>query len=279
MSDSANTTTSPEVGQQLILRSGQVNYHDQGQGEPVLLIHGSGPGVTAWANWRGVLPILSEQKRVIAPDMYGFGYSQCAADKKLDQGAWVEQLIELLDALSIDRISVVGNSFGGAIALALAYHYPSRVKKLVLMGAVGLSFPITEGLDKVWGYQPSLSAMHDLMRVFAHDHSILTEDLVKMRYAASIRADVQSRFAQLFPAPRQQGVEMLALREDQVATIKQPTLIIHGRDDQVIPLNVSERLVRLIANADLHVFGNCGHWVQIEKQAPFSALLADFLSA
>ncbi|GBL59042.1 alpha/beta fold hydrolase [Pseudomonas sp. abacavir_1] len=270
--------TSPEIANSLRIGDCTINYHDQGKGEPILLIHGSGPGVTAWANWRGVIPELSARARVIAPDMLGFGYTQCPAGRRLDPEAWVKQLTGLLDALDIATVSVVGNSFGGAIALALAQRHPQRVKRLVLMGSAGLSFPITEGLEKVWGYQPSLQAMGELMGVFAYDHSLINDDLVRMRYEASIRDDVQSRFAQLFPAPRQQGVEMLAVPEAALRELPQQTLLIHGRDDRVIPLEVSERLLRLIPHAQLHVFGECGHWVQIERARDFTRLLIDFLT-
>mgnify|MGYP005812700061 CR=1 FL=1 len=136
---------------------------------------------------------------------------------------------------------------------------------------------MTAGLDKVWGYQPSVEAMRGLMEVFAYDHSIINDDLVRMRYEASIRDDVQTRFELLFPEPRQAGIEMLALKEDEICSLPHETLIIHGRDDLVIPLEVSERLVRLIRKSQLHVFGECGHWVQIEKAKEFTKLLADFI--
>lgn len=268
---------SPEIANSIQVNDFVINYHDQGQGDVVLLIHGSGPGVTAWANWRGIIPELSKQARVIAPDMLGFGYSQCPPQQKLDSVTWVDSLVGLLNALAIDRVSIVGNSFGGAIALAFAHRYPEKVDKLILMGAVGVSFPLTDGLNKVWGYQPSIETMRGLMEVFAYDHSIINDDLVKMRYEASIRDDVQTRFEQLFPEPRQAGIEMLALTEDQIRLLPQHTLIIHGRDDLVIPLEVSERLVRLIAKSQLHVFGECGHWVQIEKAKEFTQLLLDFV--
>lgn len=271
------TSVSPEIANSIELDGFTLNYHDQGKGETILLIHGSGPGVTSWANWRGVIPLLSEQARIIAPDMLGFGYSSCPAELKLTPEVWVDSLIQLLDRLNITQVSVVGNSFGGAIALALAHHHPDRVKRLVLMGAVGLSFPITDGLEKVWGYQPSLEAMRGLMEVFAYDHSIINDDLVNMRYQASIRDDVQTRFAQLFPAPRQDGVEMLALPEEALRQLPHETLLIHGRDDQVIPVELSERMVRLIPRSQLHVFGQCGHWVQIERAAEFTRQLTHFL--
>ena len=268
---------SPEIANSLRIGECILNYHDQGDGDAILLIHGSGPGVTAWANWRGVIPTLSQRARIIAPDMLGFGYTSCPGDWKLDPDTWVQSLVGLLDALDIPRVSIVGNSFGGAIALAFAKSHPQRVQRLVLMGAAGLPFPITEGLDKVWGYQPSLQAMRELMEVFAYDHGLINDDLVRMRYEASIRDDVQTRFAQLFPAPRQQGVEMLALAEADLRSLPHETLLIHGRDDKVIPLEVSDRMLRLIPHAQMHVFGECGHWVQIERAAAFTRLLVDFL--
>lgn len=270
-------TPLPEIGRALTLVDCEINLHDVGQGTPILLIHGSGPGVTAWANWRGIIPVLGARARVIAPDMLGFGYTRCPPGKTLDSAAWVRQVVDLLDALQLPQVHVVGNSFGGAIALALAHHHPERVGRLVLMGAVGLSFPISEGLDKVWGYQPSLDAMRELIHLFAFNPGIVTDELVRMRYEASIRDDVQQRFGQLFPAPRQRGVDALALPQDALRGIPHQTLILHGRDDRVIPLEVSERLLRLIPHADLHVFGECGHWVQIEKAAAFTRLLSQFL--
>jgi pimeloyl-ACP methyl ester carboxylesterase len=274
---SLSTINSPEIASSIQIGNYTINYHDQGEGDVVLLIHGSGPGVTSWANWRGIIPELSKRARIIAPDMLGFGYSKSSDNLKLDSSKWVQSLVDLLDALKIERVSIVGNSFGGAIALAFANIYPERVNKLVLMGSAGLSFPITNGLDKVWGYQPSLQAMRELMEVFAFDHSIISDDLVEMRYQASIRDDVQTRFAKLFPEPRQEGVEMLALNESDLRLLPHRTLIIHGRDDQVIPLEVSNRLVQLIPHSQLHVFAECGHWVQIEKAEEFTKLLINFL--
>lgn len=273
------SNTSPEIANSLTLGDFTLNYHDvgEGAGDPILLIHGSGPGVTAWANWRGIIPVLSRKARVIAPDMLGFGYTQCPDDLKLTPAIWVESLIMLLDALKIKKVSVVGNSFGGAIALALVTAHPERVNRLVLMGAAGINAPISEGLEKVWGYTPGLEAMKGLMEVFAYDHSIITDDLVRMRYEASIRADVQERFARLFPAPRQRGVEMLALDESDLAAITHQTLLIHGLNDQVIPVEWSRRMKTLLPNSTLQEFDQCGHWVQIEKAAAFTVAVSDFL--
>lgn len=268
----------PEIGQSFEANGLSTNYHDVGSGPPVLLIHGSGPGVTAWANWRLVLPRLATAHRVIAPDMAGFGYTSTRPGATHDIDLWVGQLIALLDALGLDRVAVVGNSFGGAIALHLATRHPERVSRIVLMGTVGVPFKMTPGLEKVWGYEPSISEMKELLGIFAYNQDIATDELAELRYRASTRAGVHERFAALFPAPRQRWIDFLAVEPGKLRAIDQPTLVIHGRDDQVIPLETSQKLSSLIRHARLEVIDCCGHWVQIEYPDRFANLLIEFLN-
>ena len=269
---------SPELGRSITAGGYQTNLHEHGKGFPLMLIHGSGPGVTAWANWRLVMPELARQRRVIAPDMLGFGYSERPANPDYQRDVWVEHAIGVLDALGIEQADLVGNSFGGGIALALAIRYPQRVRRLVLMGSVGVSFPITDGLDRVWGYEPSFQTMRSLMDTFAYDRALVTDELAELRYQASIRPGFQESFAQMFPAPRQRWVDGLASNEADIRAVQHETLVIHGREDQVIPLQASLQLAQLIPNAQLHVYGHCGHWTQIEHAGRFARLVEDFLS-
>ncbi len=267
--------TNPELGDSIVAAGIRTNCHDQGKGPAVLLIHGSGPGVTAWANWRLTMPALSSHFRVIAPDMVGFGETQRPEGHRYSMQTWLVHLLGLLDALDIERVHVVGNSFGGALALALAIHAPQRVGKLVLMGSAGVSFPITEGLDAVWGYEPSIDTMRALLDIFAFDRSRVTDELAKLRYEASIRPGYHEAFSQMFPAPRQRWVDALASDEEKIRRVAHDTLIVHGRDDRVIPLETSLRLHALIGRSQLHVFGQCGHWTQIEHAARFNRLVID----
>ena len=269
---------SPELGRSITAGGYQTNVHEHGEGFPLMLIHGSGPGVTAWANWRLVMPELAKQRRVIAPDMLGFGYSERPANPDYQRDVWVEHAIGVLDALGIEQADLVGNSFGGGIALALAIRYPQRVRRLVLMGSVGVSFPITDGLDRVWGYEPSFQTMRSLMDTFAYDRALVTDELAELRYQASIRPGFQESFAQMFPAPRQRWVDGLASNEADIRAVQHETLVIHGREDQVIPLQASLQLAQLIPNAQLHVYGHCGHWTQIEHAGRFARLVEDFLN-
>ena len=270
---------SPEIGREITAAGYRTNVHDHGKGGvPVMMIHGSGPGVTAWANWRLVIPELAKNRRVVAPDMLGFGYSERPEDQIYNRERWVKHAIGVMDELGLEQVDLVGNSFGGGLALALAIEHPKRIRRLVLMGSAGVRFPITEGLDEVWGYEPSLENMRRLMDVFAFNKGLLTDELAEMRYQASIRPGFQESFSAMFPAPRQRWVDSLASREEDIQALSHETLILHGREDEVIPLDASYRLAELIDRAQLHVFGRCGHWTQIEHADRFARLVNDFLT-
>ena len=270
--------SNPEIGQFIDAGGINTNYHDIGDGFPTVLIHGSGPGVSAFSNWRLAFPVLSKTVRVIAPDMAGFGYTDRPEGIEYNLDTWVKHLIDLVDAMKLDKVNLVGNSFGGALTIAFSIRYPERVNRIVLMGAAGVSFELTDGLDFAWGYTPSFENMRKMLDLFAYDRSLVTDDLARMRYEASLREGVQESYASMFPAPRQNGIDALASDEADIAKIEAPALIIHGREDRILPYSNSVRLFELIPNSQLHLFGKCGHWTQIEHAARFSKLLTDFFS-
>lgn len=266
----------PEIGKRVVAAGIATNYHDVGQGEPVLLIHGSGPGVSAFVNWRLTIPSLSQRYRVIAPDMVGFGFTDRPANYRYTMDNWVEHIVGFMDALQIDRARVVGNSFGGALALALAIRKPDRVQRLVLMGSVGVRFQITPELDAIWGYTPSFENMRKLVGMFAYDRKLVNDELAMLRYKASIRPGFQESFSAMFPAPRQRWVNAMASPEEAIRSLKVETLVVHGRDDRVIPLSNAYKFLELMQHAQMHVFGQCGHWTQIEHADRFNRLVLDF---
>lgn len=269
----------PEIGRNVVARGVKTNYIEAGSGPPLVLIHGSGPGVTAFANWNGLLPRLSERFHVYAPDMVGFGYTDVPDDvRDFTLDFWVDHIVGFLDALHIEKAAFIGNSYGGALSLALAARHPERVDKFVLMGSAGLKFDITPGLKAVWGYEPSMANMRKLMETFAHRTELVTDVIVKSRHEASIRPGAQEAFSRLFPEPRQSRLDALATPEDAIRGIAQRALIVHGREDAIVPVEVAYRFSRLLRYSELHVFGECGHWTQIEKRDRFLDLVLPFLA-
>lgn len=274
-----SANSNPEIGKSILAAGIQTNYLEAGSGDTVILIHGSGPGVTAYANWRLSIPVLAQKYRVLAPDIAGFGYTERKADQVYNLNFWVRHLTEWMDAVGVKKAKFVGNSFGGALTLALTARHPERVERFVLMGAAGVNFEMTPGLDAVWGYEPSVENMRELVESFAYDTSFITDDLVKSRYEASVRPGYHESYAKIFAAPRESMIKAMVTPEADVRRITQPALVIHGRDDRIVPLSNSYKLHSLIQNSDLHVFGCCGHWTQIERKDQFVKLVMDFFAA
>lgn len=274
------TAPNLEAGDYIEAGGHKTHYHEAGTGDTVVFVHGSGPGVTGWANWRNALPYFAERFHVLAPDILGFGYSARPENARYGKDAWVDHLIAFLKAKNVERCHLVGNSLGGALSLALAVREPQMVDRIVLMGAAGLNFPVTRGLEAVWGYEPSVENMRALIAEhFAYDGSLATDDLVRMRYEASRQPGFHESYSKMFPAPYQRHLEALATSRDAIAKIASPTLLIHGREDKVVPLATSLEMLELIPNAELHVFGHCGHWTMIERRDDFNALVMHFFTA
>ena len=262
---------------------------------PVLLLHGSGPGVTAAANWRPVIPALSADRRVIAPDQLGFGGTAIGEPRSYGRAAWTDHALALLDTLGLGTVDVIGNSMGGAIALSVAVARPGAVRRIVTMGSMGVAMALPCGLNEVWGYTPGpaqtgaaqtgaaqtgdRAQMRHVIGLFAHNRGLITDDLVEMRYQASLNPPVRDSWAAMFPPPRQRWVDDLALSGAELASIQAPVLLVHGRDDRVVPWRPSSgQLIDLLPDSRLHVISNCGHWTMIEKTADFLAVVQPFLA-
>lgn len=263
-----------ELGSMVDAAGIATHYHRTGNGPAVILLHGSGPGVSAWTNWRRVLPILAQDFDVIAPDMAGFGHTERHPDDVYSIKLWVRQLLELMDALGLESASLVGNSFGGSLALAAALRHPDRFQRLVLMGTPCDTFAMTPGLRAGWDYVPSREAMRSVMSLFPFDASVITDALVEERYRVSCLPGAQEGLRKLLAKPAEDGDTILSgIPEKAVGEIGHPTLVLHGREDRVIPVEMGLKLARAIPDAELHMFGRCGHWVQAERPERFLTLV------
>lgn len=261
----------------------QLHYNDCGSGaETVVMLHGSGPGASGWANFnRNIEPLVAAGYRVILMDCPGWSKSDpivCTGSRsELNALA----LKGLLDALGLDKVHILGNSMGGHSAVAFALAYPAQVGKLVLMGG-GTGGPSqfvpmpTEGIKLLQGLyrEPSIDNLKKMMAVFVFDSSSLTEALYQARLNNMLaRQEHLENFVKSLAANPKQFTDY----GPRLGEITAPTLVIWGRDDRFVPMDVGLRLISGIPNAELHVFNRCGHWAQWEHADKFNRMVLDFL--
>ncbi|WP_326731648.1 alpha/beta fold hydrolase [Streptomyces phaeochromogenes] len=265
---------------------GPISVTEAGDGPALVMLHGGGPGADGIANYAQNLPALAAQHRVILPDQPGFGRSYRPTEQDLDERSitdiTVDALLQALDALQIERFHLLGNSLGGAAAIATALAVPERVEKLVLMAPGGGWLPFgptpTEGQKAMFRYYngegPTVKKMRDFVRVMTAEPK-RWENTVQARYEASLDAS-HTAFYHAYNAAfaKRHGMDPLWQR---VHRIKAPTLLLWGRDDRTITLDGAQLMLKQIRDVQLHVFGNCGHWVQLERQPEFERLVVGFL--
>ncbi len=275
----------------LNLQTGDWSTHCEHSGddhaETILFLHGSGPGVTAWSNWQFALPALADRFQCLAPDLAGFGATEHPhhppTGMRRWMRLWVDQCLALLDARRLDKVHLVGNSMGGAIALHLLMEAPERFERVVLMGPIGTPHKITPELDRLWGFydDPSVKQFRGIIRWFVYDDRFIADQLdtiAQTRFEAAIQPDVQRSYQAMFPAPRQTVIDDLVVPELALRRMDHPVLLVHGRDDKIVPLETSLYLLQHLPKVQLHVWGQCSHWTQIEFAAQFNQLLAQFFT-
>ncbi|WP_082680845.1 alpha/beta fold hydrolase [Mycolicibacterium novocastrense] len=260
----------------------RTHYWEEGSGHPVLLIHGGGAGADAQGNWAGCWKTFSGQFRTIAYDMLGYGGTLAdQEDFVYSQDARVEHLRGFLDAKGLEKVSLVGNSMGGAAALGLAIHHPERVHTLTLMGSAGQnprdeSGQVSSELLTILNYrEPDQEAMRRIVDTLTHDNFVPSDEMVQYRY----RLTQDEKVMHAYNGTMAWNMKVGGLRyEDQdIAKVEVPTLVVSGREDAVVPLRLSLRFHQLIPNSTLHSIPHCGHWAMIEHPLEFSDLTTRFI--
>jgi len=255
---------------------------------PVLvMLHGGGPGASGVANYHQNLPELTKGFRVVLPDQPGFGGSYRPSQEELDAKSITQiaadALIEAFDAAGITTFHLLGNSLGGAAAIALAQQHPDRVTRLVLMAPGGGWLPFgptpTEGQKEMWRYYngegPTLKKMKSFIGVMTAEPKKWAAT-AEARYEASLDESHVAFYHRLNDHfAKRRGMDPLWR---DLHKVKAPTLLLWGRDDRTITLEGAQIMLKYIRDVQLHVFGSCGHWVQLERQAEFERLVTDHLS-
>ncbi|WP_285320758.1 alpha/beta fold hydrolase [Pseudarthrobacter sp. lyk4-40-TYG-27] len=252
------------------------HYHELGEGTPILFLHGSGTGVTAAANWWLNLPQLAEQGRCIAIDSIGYGQTVVAEGTQYGIREWVRHAVRVLDALGIEKAWIVGNSLGGWLALQFAIDFPERLLGVVSMGTGGAK--LTGALAGHSKPDLSETGIRKTLELFVVDTSLVTDELVSLRYQAAMNDTATDRLAEVVAA-RDRDREELPLDFDVLSRLEIPVLLIHGVQDVVIPVSRTWELLNVIPTADAHIFSQCGHWSQVERAEEFNTIIKQYLAA
>jgi 2-hydroxy-6-oxo-octa-2,4-dienoate hydrolase len=268
----------PAAGRSVAAAGLRTHYLEAGSGAPLILLHGSGPGVSAWENWAEVIPALARRRRVIAPDIPGFGATERRTDGQYDMAFWVDHLLAFMDTLGIVSAPLVGNSFGGMLAMAASLRDSARVERLVLMGSAAGDIPMSEAHKLASRYNGTREKLAEILRLFPFDPTVLTEEMLDRRYAVSVQPDAKKSPHPVPTVENDRGERVFRMSsEAELEAVQTPTLILHGRDDKVLPLDLAIRLHRAIGPSQLHAFGDCGHWVQLERKDEFVAQVLEFV--
>ena len=254
------------------------HYYDQGEGIPLLMLHGSGSGTSAAVTWWQNMPHLSQNYRTIAFDSIGYGETMTAADSTYGIKQWGDHTLRLMDALNIEKAWLIGSSLGGWTALQLALDHPERICGVVSIGTGGAKK--TNKPKSVTGNKPksALSAAHirqDLQKNICND-DLVCDTLVNLRYQAALKEQAGGLRPNLLAA-RDRDRDQFALDFDALAKLTLPVLLIHGMNDKVVPLSRSLELLNVMPTADAHFYSQAGHWPHIGKADEFNALVSSYI--
>jgi pimeloyl-ACP methyl ester carboxylesterase len=266
--------------------AGVLRYHEAGEGSALLLLHGSGPGVTGWRNFRGILGTFAAHFRCFILEFPGFGVSDDSGGHPMltAQGA----VATFVEAMALDSVDIIGNSMGGGVGINYAIRQPAKVRRLVTIGGIGTNIFTpgpSEGIRLLQEFteNPTRQRLADWLHSMVYDPALVTDELIEERWVLATdpptlesarRMYGKAAFGQMMAAMRASDAPMPWATMHKVAA---PTLLTWGRDDRVSPLDMALIPMRTIPNAELHVFPNCGHWAMIEAKEAFESTVLSFL--
>jgi len=288
VADTSGQVTAADL-REISTKKGALRYYDTGnESGPVLLfLHGSGPGVTGWRNFRGILPTFADHFRCLILEFPGFGVSDDFGGHPMITAFGT--VPPFLDKLDVQRVHIVGNSMGGGVGINFATQNPDRVERLVTIGGIGTNIfspSPSEGIRLLQEFveDPTRQRLVDWLKSMVYDLSLITEELIEERWQLAIDP------VTLEAARRMYGKAAFSAMNDAMKAsdrpmpwammhkLTVPTLLTWGRDDRVSPPDMALIPMRTIPNAELHIFPNSGHWAMIEAKEAFESTVLAFLS-
>jgi 4,5:9,10-diseco-3-hydroxy-5,9,17-trioxoandrosta-1(10),2-diene-4-oate hydrolase len=252
-----------------------IHYLDQGSGEPVVFLHGSGSGASGHSNFKFNYPFLAENGfRSIVPDLIGYGYSDKPDDVEYHIDFFVECVKQTLDVIGVDSVHLIGNSLGGAIAIRFALTYPDQVKSLNLMAPGGIedqpsyfAMPGMAIMKEVFTGGPNKDALEQFIRRgLVYDDKHVDEQLVNERWGIFQQQNMQVINTMVVPN-----------MEDQLGELNCPIIAFWGANENMMPETGIAKLTKKCSNIRLTIVSECGHWVMVEHKDLFNRMTLDFL--
>jgi pimeloyl-ACP methyl ester carboxylesterase len=281
--ESLKARWAPPPSQFIEILGMQAHVRDEGPRDdpaPIVLMHGMGSSLHAWEGWAKA---LKDKRRVITFDLPGYGLTGPSPDRLYGGERDIAFVLALLDRLGVKRVVLGGNSLGAGLTVRIALLYPERVDRLILVdggiwaenaeASFGLSLLETPGLNWLLAHTLPRYFVRQGLRFAWGDPNKITEELVDRSFELTQREGNRraliDRFTQRRPSP---------LRA-RVPEIRQPTLILWGRLDRLVPLEAGERLHKQIAGSQLVVFDDLGHAPEEEDPARTVEAVKKLLSA
>lgn len=266
---------------------GNLHYHEAGSGPVLILLHGSGPGVTGWANFENNLPVFANSGfRTIILDLPGYGKS--APVEGMPMQVCADGVIRLMDGLGIAKAHILGNSLGGMVGSMVAAQKPDRIDRFVTIGGIGYglfnAFP-NEGINLLVEFieDPTRARLVQWLHSMVYDKKIVTDDLIERRLKQALDPVTMATSKKLYSRASMDAIAAMtegphaAATFAHLASIQAPTLLVWGRDDRVSSMDRAFVAMRMVPNCELHVFPKCGHWAMIERKAEFENVVLAFL--
>lgn len=265
---------------------GTLRYHEAGDGPPLVMLHGSGPGVSGWRNFGENLAIFAPHFRCLILEFPGFGVSD--ATDLHPMAAALPAVSAFVDGLGIETVDLIGNSMGGIVATRFAIAQPPRVRRLVTVGGMGrniLSPAPGEGIELLMEFtdNPSRERLVQWLHSMVFDRSLITDELIEQRWQQATDPQTLAAARRMYSRAAMTAMTKMAEKSEDTPywamlhKVRARTLITWGRDDRVSPVDMALLPMRTIPDVELHVFPNCGHWTMIEQKDAWESAVLAFL--